>query len=1096
MNRIFSEEILQPEFPLDGVHLVAASAGTGKTYNIQNVYARLIMEKGRRVSEILVVTFTEAATKELRNRLRTILKELQARYAGRNCEGKDETDITNRNAHADALIKCAAGEPKARARVELALLEFDNAAISTIHGFCLRALKKFPFETGLNFAMEVEDDKGEGVRQLARDWWRTQRDQVPKGANLADLENYVVALNKKTDWTLDDPDETTPQGYLLLRAKELVQQYEAQRLARQTLSYDDILRTLRDALRGPSGEDLAKKLRGEFKAALIDEFQDTDPVQYEIFRRVFLEGGEQLPVYFVGDPKQAIYAFRGGDIYAYLEAVKKVPAERNFCLNQNHRSTPRLIEAVNRIFRDRKDDENGTVQNTFGEAAIDYAEDIQADENKKALQVDGKDDPQPFQFVEVTSPTGKVTEDNRHAVLVQEVVATLNKYRKLAPNGIYRKLAPNDIAILVNANDTATKIRDALRECGVPCVVRNSGNVFAKQSEGYGGSGEAKPWPLTADLFTLFQAMVNPADLKQLKAALVTDFIGVAPEQLLDMKPEELAMWVGEFRELGRLWNTRGLAAALAKLETLSVRADGRNFRERLAAHANGERLLTDCEQLIELCFAAVKQNGPAPETLLEWLTQRVTRGVDEKDAEEYSRELESDHDAVKILTMHSSKGLEFPVVFLPECNVDAKKPAEGKLSSFHDASTLIFTLTQGGHSEEEERKEKLRLLYVAMTRATQRTVVLYSGEVKKPLLSLLDNAVANGAGPGTNGPICWRKVDAADAVESPQYVPDAKNNAKLTNAQEPRIFDPAPTKGSYSALSPGGHHGGDAEKDRDPAGAGDAPVADKTAPRHPVFALPGGTLFGTCVHEILEKLSFQADEAAIAAQSRESLLSYGFAPEQPVSEGEDAPSTLSVVSQMVAKTLAFPVASPAGEAFALREVGWGDRLSEQEFQFASGHACPTCAALAEILRRHWGTDPAKQPFLAACEGWNRPIPKGFLTGFIDLTFRHGDYYYIVDWKTNSLGGEAAAFDASGVREEMASCGYFFQYLLYSVVLHRHLQATLRERYSWERNFGGARYYFVRGIAAGGAAAVFADRPSEELLEELAKALGLNKLQK
>ena len=143
MNKIFSEAILQPEFPLDGVHLVAASAGTGKTYNIQNVYARLIMEKGRRVSEILVVTFTEAATKELRDRLRTILKELQARYAGRNCEGKDETDITNRNAHADALIKCAAGEPKARARVELALLEFDNAAISTIHGFCLRALKKF-----------------------------------------------------------------------------------------------------------------------------------------------------------------------------------------------------------------------------------------------------------------------------------------------------------------------------------------------------------------------------------------------------------------------------------------------------------------------------------------------------------------------------------------------------------------------------------------------------------------------------------------------------------------------------------------------------------------------------------------------------------------------------------------------------------------------------------------------------------------------------------------------------------------------------------------------------------------------------------------
>ena len=193
----------------------------------------------------------------------------------------------------------------------------------------------------------------------------------------------------------------------------------------------------------------------------------------------------------------------------------------------------------------------------------------------------------------------------------------------------------------------------------------------------------------------------------------------------------------------------------------------------------------------------------------------------------------------------------------------------------------------------------------------------------------------------------------------------------------------------------------------------------------------------------------------------------------------------------MMAATLDYPLQSPQGDAFTLREVAMADRFSEWEFDFSSSAADDTTAALAAILREEWRGDSSKKAFLEMLAGWNRPIPKGFLKGYVDLVFRRDGYYYVVDWKSNRLNGQAADFTAEGVRAEMAKEGYFFQYLLYSVALHRFLGETMGADYSWDRNFGGVRYCFLRGIASGGTAPVFIDRPGEALLDKLSAALGL-----
>jgi len=1063
MRHAFSEEIFEPGFELKGPHLVAASAGTGKTYNIQNIYVRLVAEMGLRVSQIQVMTFTEAATKELRDRVRAVLSNMARLYAGET-EGLKQEELdrlaklrecARANLGGRGVTALQDADSVARARVELALMEFDQSAISTIHGFCRRALVRFAFETDSAFRTEFADTKSEDLTRRVRDWWRRDRPAlegpVKDGLDLGTLGGFVQALSGKSDWTVDEGAADDPEVFALARAKEIVDAYEDDRPARDAQTFDDLLRGLRDALQdAEKGPALAAHLRNEFKAALVDEFQDTDPVQYDIFRRVFLDPAVQPApaLFFVGDPKQAIYSFRGGDIYTYKKAVTDpAVAARAFCLDRNFRSTPRLIDAVNALFMD------GPGTYTFGDESIDYRDPLKSDESKPAFTLpDGTDDPSPFRIIEVGNKT------SRNQAVVDTVLNILEEQRE---NG----LSPKDIAILVTLHTDGTDYRDMLKKVGVPAVLQKAGNVFAGD--------------LAADLRLVLLAMALMGGRGQVKAALLTRFFSFSEERLAD--EGNLADMIGFFSDLNQTWQTRGFNAAFAALEA-HPQCD---FRRNLAKLPDGERLLADLMQIIDLAGSAVREIGPSPEALVNWITERINQSNGgEVDSEEYARQLESESDALKIMTIHVSKGLEFPVVIVP---MPLRRKALSAPFFYHDEN---MNLRVGMSDEAAERAqveadaERMRLLYVAFTRATKRTVVV----AKEPdpdssLGRLFANARCHGAGEDdAASPIAWSKYEPPE-TPLPPYVPSTRGPMTWTDARTPRTYSTWPTKGSYSSLLPAMHSVGDGEHDFDVSSEG---LVETEAPTG-IFTLPGGTKTGTCWHAILEALPFGATQKAVLEETKRALKLHGLADADELLFEKHA----KLVADMMVATLDYPLQSPQGNSFTLRDISWSDRFSEWEFDFSSSGAADTTAALAAILRTEWRGDVSKKAFLDVLDGWNRPIPKGFLKGFLDLVFRKDGFYYVVDWKSNRLNGCAAGFTAEGVAAEMAKEWYFFQYLLYSVVLHRFLKETMGESYSWDKNFGGVRYYFLRGIASGGTAPVFEDRPGEALLDKLSVALGL-----
>ena len=992
-------------------------------------------------------------------------------------------------------------DEKARIAVSLALLEFDQAAISTIHGFCRRALVRFAFETGSAFRTEFGNDKEADLKRRARDWWRINRPSI----TLAELQKVVKALGGKTDWSIDDTSESEEKNECLDMAAKIVKRYEEDRPLRETQTFDDLLRSVREALEDKVfGQILAERLREEFKAVVVDEFQDTDPVQYGIFRKAFLECPENKrpPIFFVGDPKQAIYSFRGADIYTYREAAEKdIPATRTYRLDKNFRSTERLVKAVNLLFGDEKDEDGKVIGRTFNDDFIPYQNDVLWSKVNGLPIASGDhrpiDDPHPFRVVLAED------KESRHAAVVNAVLETLAEQRGLHTvirnkEGDEEPFGPRHIVILASHDDGA-RYRDELRKRGVPVVLQKSGNVFAGET--------------ASEFRIVLMAMAGIGGRNQIRVALATSFFQFSASELEEDDSVVMADMVGVFGYLNRVWLKRGFNAAFAALEN----NERCNLRVRFAALPDGERRLADIFQIVDLATAAIRELGPSPETLVDWITERINASENddgEKDSEEYARELETEFDAVKIMTVHASKGLEFPVTI-----VSVSKGKSLEQPYFHhidnDLCVGCGDDAKNGAAKEND-DEKMRLLYVAFTRASMRTIVVaaVSGKENKSentlLASLLGNARSRGAGEDnlSDSPILWKTYKPSNPP-LPNYKPNAPTSPDaLRKAEVPRDYSQHRQKGSYSSLSPSLEEDGDGKNNPEGGNAGHTPgdgadlsangldmdadqsrigEEDVEADEQPIFSIGGGARTGTCWHDILEKLPFDATDEMIREETLRSMRLYGLAR----GDEKEVKDQVNTVSEMIRKTLARPIVSPSGAQFRLSDVPMDRRFSEWEFDFSSADSKETTKDIADILKDEWKDDPAKNLFLKAVEKWNRQIPKGFLVGFLDLLFEHDGYYYVVDWKSNKLEGKVANFSTEGVKAEMAKEGYFFQYLLYSTVLHRFLKETLGPDYSWKENFGGIRYYFLRGIAVEGEAPVFEDRPGENLLNRLCDALGL-----
>jgi len=1074
-----------------GVTLLEASAGTGKTFTIAGLTARYVAE-GTPIERLLVVTFTRAATSELRERVRARL--LSAAEGLAAC-GRGEASPSAFTAADDDVLALLADGPAdvvglRRRRLARAVADFDAATIDTTHGFCLHVL------TGLGVAGDVEpgvrlvedarqlldeviDDLY--IRKFARWTGRRpleRRDAVQIGLKVLGNPGARLLPALPADGQPADDPATMRRRF----ARALVEEMDRRKRAARLLTFDDLLTRLRGTLADPvHGEAAGRRLRERYDVALVDEFQDTDPVQWDIVRRAF--GAPDSTLVLIGDPKQAIYAFRGADVYAYLDAAGA--ADRRATLGVNWRSDQGLIDALDALLRGTQLGHPGILFHTV-EAARAHIQ----------PGLTGAPDPAPLRFrvldrggLPVTRYGYTSPEPARVAVardLAAEVVALLSSGARLRDG---RDVTPGDLAVLVRTNKQAAIARDALLAAGVPAVVGGGGSVFA--------TAPAQEW------LRLLEALDQPTSRGRGAAAALTAFVGWSASQAATAGDDAWEDLHARLHEWAALLRRRGVAALL---ENMTATQD---IPSRVLGRVSGERFLTDQRHVGELLHEAGIAEGLGAAALTGWLRARIAEAGEDADENRYRR-LETDATAVQVLTIHRAKGLEFPVVFCPyswdEYHPDVAIPV------FHEDGERTIDL--GGAESRgfwdrqqldlaEECGGDLRLLYVAFTRACHQLVVWWagtSGSKVSPLGRLLFGRNDQGivadklAHIPSDGEVSARlealgpqvSVAPCDGAVAARWEHAGVPAVGLAAAVFDRSLDVAWRRTSYSGITARAHDarvGSEPESggitDEDDAGlvvdagtGGAGTVVDAGDLRRvPLLlaAMPGGADVGTLVHRVLEATDFAAED--LDGDLRRALDT----------EGARAGIDLGNPDLVVAGLRAV-IESPVIDGVRLRDIGRGDRLDELSFELPlvggdRPRAALSVTDIAGVLAR-WPGGDALAPY---GERLGDPLLdralRGFLAGSLDLVMRVPDGRFVVaDYKTNWLGtpdgGPLTAwhYRPAALSAEMSRAHYPLQALLYVVALHRYLRWRV-PGYDPERHIGGVRYLFVRGMSSAGVAA-------------------------
>jgi len=1177
---------------LSGMNLIEASAGTGKTWAIASLYLRLLVERELRPEEILVVTFTEAATQELRARIRRRIREALDVILGKSAD--DEFLVAMR----DRAEESGSTEQAAQL-LEAALAGFDMASIFTIHGFCLRALQDHAFESGALYDTELMDDQSALAGQVIDDFWRerffgdansllayallnkwtpdslaaflrslqlSERDVVlplygeaeierieceaqaafddvrriwrDEREALSELLRTSKALSRAEKFYRDDKVEpllaalaefvedtnplalfdgfgkltasgiaagtkssATPPAHPLFEACERLQAAADERLLalkselvafyRKRLPerkregnvrfFDDLLTDLYHALAdGPEAAALAEALRDRYRAALIDEFQDTDPVQYDIFRSIY--ANSDAPLFLIGDPKQAIYSFRGADIFAYLQAASDVGEERRFTLNANWRSTPKLLDGFNRLFEETRHpfvfDGIPSPPLVAGRTAPDGA--VSDDPPLEICLLDGGEEDGSLKSGDATSFAAAAC-----ASMVAETIGG--------------GAEASGIAVIVRTHRQARLMQATLRKAGIVSVMRSDESLFA--------SIEAE------EVRILVTALADPGREPLVRAALVTPLFGLNGSDIARLNADENA-WAArlqEFREYHRLWRERGFMVMAREL----MRREG--VRERLlaTAGASGERALTNVLHCFELLHREAHARGLGMESLVAWFSERVAT---RESGEEYQIRLESDEPAVKIVTAHVSKGLQYPVVFCPFqfgggngsgeavlCHDDA-----GRMVRDFGSSSIVH---HRAAAARETLAENLRLFYVALTRAEKRCVFFTARIVDgrksgnppqltpaSYLLYVSDEARCS-AEPVAEAVQELQTIEAEAMAETLQTMADASGGAmqvrRLSFGDDFRasVVCPVVAKrpalvlrqfkasletewriASFTALSRHKHTAFELpDRDETLTEPAAAPVALPDGDRS-IFAFPKGAGAGILMHSIFETLDFaSASESDIDAACTTALGKYGFDEEwQPALAG------------MAREVLATPLSSPDG-SFTLGGLKPRSWQCELEFFFPLRRI--TAPELAETLAKY-GIIPSGTDLATAAQALDFAPVKGVLMGFMDMVFEAHGRYWLLDWKSNHLGNSVEEYRRERLDKAVQENLYRLQYLLYTVALDRYLALRV-PGYRYETHFGGAIYVFLRGVSSerGEEFGFYRELPPEALIRELGKLL-------
>jgi exodeoxyribonuclease V beta subunit len=1092
-----------------GVTVLEASAGTGKTYAIAALAARYVAE-GIPLEHLLLVTFTRMATGELRERVRARLVGVEQALADPAASPGDEIADLLADAPADVV-------ETRRRRLSLALADFDAATIATIHGFCQEVLG------GLGVAADVErdcafvEDVDDLVAEVVDDLYvRRFHARDPGMLTRADaLAVARVAVNNPA--APIEPSEGDPAGLPAMRrrlAEAVRTELERRKRAAGIMTYDDVLTRLCAALRGPAGEAVGETLRQRYRVALVDEFQDTDPVQWEIMQRAFGFGTLVL----IGDPKQAIYSFRGADVYAYLDAAESAGARAT--LRVNWRSDQRLLEAYDALFGGAR----------LGHPEIPYRS-VRAAAPDPPSRLAGGPAPVPLRVriarrdepsMQLTRGGYAVTGPAREHV-AKDVAADIVRLLSSDATVAGAPLRPGHVAVLVRKHTQAALVHAELDAAGVPAVISGAGSVF--------GTAPARDW------LRLLEALERPTSPARAHAAALTPFLGWSAERVACAGEPE---WEGVHRRLhhwARVLRDRGVAAlaeAVALVEGLPA---------RVLAAADGERELTDLRHVGQLLHAAGTSDQLGVAALTAWLRRRIAEAASDTADEERTRRLESDAAAVQVLTIHRSKGLEFPIVYAPylwdPVWIDDNAPVAYHDPEAGDRRTIDVGL--GGPEwprhkrlhREEERGEELRLAYVALTRARHQAVVWWAGtwgagdSALTRLLFARDEA-GNVAPAGPKTPSDERAVarfEQLAAAAPPGCVaversaltrPESWSGAlpvaaELDAARFERGLDHGWRRTSYSDITAAAHEARVASEPEEAVVSDEpepaapplpsAPPADLTeaalrATPALLAAMPGGVQVGTFVHRVLEATDF-------AAPDLDAELGRAVAEVRAWRDTDIGDPAAAVAGLRAA------LETPLGPRFGgrrLRDVGRADRLDELAFEFplAGGDTPAGRIALdtiAAVLEAHLPADDPLAGYGARlADPELRRSVRGYLTGSIDLVVRGGGAYAVVDYKTNRLAPPDEALTAwhyrpAALAAEMQRAHYPLQALLYTVALHRYLRWRLPS-YDPESHLAGVLYLFVRGMTGPATPApdglpcgVFAWRPPGALVAALSDAL-------
>jgi exodeoxyribonuclease V beta subunit len=841
-------------------------------------------------------------------------------------------------------------------------------------------------------------------------------------------------------------------------------------------------------------------VRDRFRAALIDEFQDTDPVQYEIFGRVY--GGTECPLFLIGDPKQSIYAFRGADVFSYMRAKRDAGSERTCTLGTNWRSDPSLIRAVNTLF--------GRVERPFLFEQDEIGFEPAAHPEERVDRLSG---PGPaLEILLHRREDGSVTPMDKPAawrdlpgLTAGQIATFLDEGRTIA--GVpERDLAAGDVAVLVRTNQQALDVQAALRRRCIPSVLHSQASVLESE--------EAR------ELGQVLGAVADPTNPGTLKAALSTSLFGLRGPELATMQVQDEAgweAWIQGFQEWRELWSRRGFIQAFRRM------LDRHGVQGRLLGLVDGERRLTNVLHLGEILHVASCGSRVGLEGLVQWFSnvRRESGGRQEVAEDERQIRLESDAQAVQIVTIHRSKGLQYPVVYCPYA-------WDGRLHPPAATAPALFHARVGGDHElridlgladrqevvaravREEMAENLRVLYVAVTRAMHRCTLVWGG-IRDAHTSALGTLLFQAAGDDPDAAAArLAGMSDADMVAGLEELSAASGSTigwgDLTRGEEVErgaagrgasgLVEPRPLpriEASWSvtsfsrmassarAVSPPAAEG----IDHDEAPAPATPPVEEPPPGDRVLLhdFPKGAGPGSFLHDVFEHLDFeQRDVQRLSGHVGERLVRFGF----------DAGRWRDTVTAAVADVLATRLPALAGGApLSLGQVPLTSRITEMEFTFPVAGPGRTLSVprLASALEGLTGEHvPAGYHEQVSRLGF--PDVRGFLRGFVDLVFEHEGRWYIVDYKSNHLGNAPGDYRQDRLAVAMAHHHYVLQYCLYAAALHRHLGRVV-PGYGYETHFGGVYYLFLRGMSPGypGGNGVYHHRPGPDLVEALCAAL-------